>query len=187
MNYLRKELAKFKTWIVFLLSLPGMMGLAVSPFLLIPFTTSIQAQAQFEKQEEAERLLNLCREHLGKEQFESALESCQQALSKYHEINDSSGEAKSMTNLGIAYLRNGQSERGMSLLKRALEIAREINERRVEAIASLQLGIVYISLEQYQQGTEFLQQSLAIAQVIGETDLTQKIQQLLSLLEQGKI
>ena len=179
MSHSFKQQSKLKGKIILFFSF-----LAIAPVLtsvlFVSVATPVLAQTQSEKEAEAERLLNLCRENLGQEQFDAALESCQQALSVYQEIKDRSGEAKSMTNLGIAYLRSDQFDQGISTLEKALEIAKEIGEQRVQAIALLQLGLAHISLEQSQQGDEFLQQALTIAKEIGEPGFAEEIQQILS-------
>ena len=147
----------------------------------------VQAQTSDARQVEAERLLNLCREHLDKGQPEAALQSCQQALSTYQQIKDRSGEAKSMTNLGIAYTFSGQSNQAISTLEAALEIAREAGERRVEAIALLQVSYAYFFLGQSQQGTQVLKQALTVARDIKDSELEQRIRQVLSEVEKSPI
>ena len=183
MNHWRKERIKSPVLMPLLLSLLSLTGAIVTPLVYLSSTPPLLAQTQSARQAEAERLLNLCREHIKTEQWKAGLESCQQAVSDYQQIKNRSGEAKSMTNLGIVYLRSGQSSQGISTLETALEIAREIGERRVEAIGLLWLGNAYLSLEQSQQGTEFLQRALTIAQEIGETELAEGIQEILSPVE----
>jgi tetratricopeptide (TPR) repeat protein len=131
-----------------------------------------------------ERLLNLCREHLSKNQPEAAIQSCQQAVTAHQQIQDRAGEAKSTVNLGIAYSRNGQYSQAISVLETALKLAREAKERRVEAIALRQLGITYGASGQFQQATEFLQQALSVAQEIKDAEVEKEIRQILSEAEQ---
>ena len=186
MSHSFKHQVKLKGKIILFFSFLA-IGSVVTPALLGSLVTPVFAQTQSESKAEAERLLNLCRENLGQEQFDAALESCQQALSAYQGIKDLAGEAKSMTNLGIAYLSRGQFDQGISTLEKALGIAKEIGELRIQAIALQLLGIAYLSLEQFQQGTEFLQQALIIAQEIGETKLAERIQQILSSVEEEAV
>jgi hypothetical protein len=56
--------------------------------------SSAMAQSMDTKESEAERLLNLCRENLGNNQAEAAIQSCQQAVTAHQQIKDFSGEAK---------------------------------------------------------------------------------------------
>ena len=67
---------------IILLSLAACLGIALVPIFPIAsvFSSEAQAQTEADRKTEAERLLNLCREHLGKEQLEAAVESCQQAV-----------------------------------------------------------------------------------------------------------
>ena len=73
----------------------------VRGFSLIP---SVTAQGVDTKKAEAESLLKLCRENLGNNQAEAAIQSCQQAVMAHQQVKDLSGEAKSAVNLGIAYV-----------------------------------------------------------------------------------
>ena len=125
MSHFFKKQSKLKGKIILFFSFLA-IGSVVTLALLLSLATPLLAQTQSERKAEAERLLNLCRENLGQGQFETAVESCQQALGAHQEIRDRSGEAKSITNLGIAYLRSGQSDQGIATLETALEIAKEI-------------------------------------------------------------
>lgn len=52
----------------------------VTPSLWVSFKPPVLAQTTETQKAEAERLLNLCREDLGKNQPETAIQSCQQAV-----------------------------------------------------------------------------------------------------------
>ena len=189
MNPFPKALAKLKSWMFLLLSLSGMTGLAATPLLFVSLTTPVLAQTQSERQEEAERLLDLCREYLEKEQFESALESCQQALSSYQEIKDSLGEASALLRLGAAYFFLEQFQQGSEFLQQALTIAQEIGEtelatgikqillsslRKIEADRLLEQGNRQLDISQYREALQSWQKALEIYQEIrdriGEAD-----------------
>ena len=154
------------------------------PTVSVAEVVTAQVQRESDRNTEAEALLDLCREQLGKEQFDAAIGSCREAMEVYQGIDDRSGEVKSMTNLGIAYLSNGKFEEGIATLEKSLAIAREVGERRVEVIAMQWLGIAYFSLKESQKGTDFLEQALTIAEEIGEAELAQGIQEVLLSVEE---
>ncbi|MGK7893136.1 MAG: tetratricopeptide repeat protein [Xenococcus sp. (in: cyanobacteria)] len=183
MSHFFKQQIKLKGKIILFFSFLA-IGSVVTPALLVSLANPVFTQTILEKQLEAERLFSLCQEHLGQDQFESALESCQQALNSHQEIRDRSGEAKSMTNLGIAYLKSDQFNQGIFTLEKALEIARETEEQEVEANALILLGVAYLFLGEDQKFSEFLQQALSIAQEIGDTKLAEFIQRTISPFEE---
>jgi tetratricopeptide (TPR) repeat protein len=158
-------------------------GLSILPISLTGIVQPVEAQTNETQKAEAERLLKLCREDLGKNQPEAAIQSCQQAVTAHQQIKDRTGEAKSTVNLGTAYSRSGQYSQAIPILESALKLAREAKERRGEAIALQWLGIAYVSSWQSQQGTEFLQQALTVAQEIKDADLEAGIRQILSEVE----
>jgi tetratricopeptide (TPR) repeat protein len=133
------------------------------------------AQTQTEEKAKAERLLNLCREHLSKQQPQAAIQSCQQAATAYRDIQDVSGEAKSTVNLGIAYSSINQVDRAVTILESGLELARQAGERRVEAISLRFLGLISHFLEKDQESKEFLEQSLAITRELKDSQLEDEI------------
>jgi tetratricopeptide (TPR) repeat protein len=106
----------------------------VTPSLWVSLKPPVLAQTQSDRKAEAESLLNLCREHLSKNQPEAAIQSCQQAVAAHQQIKDRSGEAKSTVNLGIAHVRVSQYEQAIPILQSASELARIAGERRVEAL-----------------------------------------------------
>jgi hypothetical protein len=50
---------------------------SILPLSLSGIVQPVQAQTESDRKAEAERLLNLCREHLSKNQLEAAIQSCQ--------------------------------------------------------------------------------------------------------------
>ncbi len=130
---------------------------------------------------EAERLLNLCRQHLSQNNATEAIKSCQQAVTASQKIGDRSREAKSTVNLGLAYLRRNeinpsipnleiranQLNQAISNLEKGLIIAQDIKERKVEGIALYNLGLSYQSLGQNEKAINFFKESIKIARELG--------------------
>jgi hypothetical protein len=65
---------------IVLFFLAACLGTGVVSISPIASASKAQAQTNETQKAEAERLLKLCREHLGKNQPEAAIQSCQQAV-----------------------------------------------------------------------------------------------------------
>ncbi|MEO0532959.1 MAG: CHAT domain-containing tetratricopeptide repeat protein [Cyanobacteria bacterium P01_A01_bin.123] len=109
-------------------------------------------------------------------QFQSALQSWQQAIAIYRssDIREAfpeasrQGEAAALGNLGLVYHASGQYQQAIDFYQQSLAIAREIRDRQGEANALGNLGSTYSSLGQYQRATDLHQQSLAIKREIDD-------------------
>ncbi|NEP62493.1 MAG: tetratricopeptide repeat protein, partial [Symploca sp. SIO2G7] len=114
------------------------------------------------------RLLQQGIEQAQTSQFEAALQSWQQSLTIYREINDRKGEGDALNNLGLAYRNLGDYTQAIEYHQQSLAIAREINDRKGEGQSLGNLGIAYLNLGDYTQAIEYYQQSLAIAREIND-------------------
>ena len=119
-----------------------------------------------EQKAEADRLLNQGKEQFNTSQFEAALQSWQQSLAIYRQLQDRLGEGRSLGNLGAAYYSLGDYPTAIDYQQQRLAIAREIKDRLGEEAALGNLGNVYYSLGNYPKAIEYQQQSLAIAREI---------------------
>ncbi|NJM70199.1 MAG: CHAT domain-containing protein [Scytonema sp. RU_4_4] len=113
---------------------------------------------------ETEQLLNLCREHLSKNQFQDALQSCQQAAKTAQATGDRSIQAKSLTNLGSAYLKTGNVKQALTNYQQALAIAQEIQEHDLESQILIILGDAYHASGDSAKAIDYYQKSLLIIQ-----------------------
>ena len=135
----------------------------------------VAAQVESDRKAEADRLLNLCRENLTSEDFEAALNSCQDALTAYQQLQDVGGQARSMTNVGIAQNSLEQHEEAVATLQSALPLASSLSTKQVEAIVFNNLAIAYEALGQPQEAENLRQQASLFFQA--EELLQQGIQQ----------
>ncbi|MEG3930226.1 tetratricopeptide repeat protein [Microcoleus sp. T3_B1] len=117
---------------------------------------------------EADRLLEQGIQQFNISQFGEALQSWEQALTIYREIEYRQGEANSLGNLGTAYYSLGQYQKAIAFHKQHLKISREIGDRQGEANSLGNLGNAYDSLGQYQRAIAFHEQSLEISREIGD-------------------
>ncbi|MEB3829216.1 tetratricopeptide repeat protein, partial [Phormidium sp. CCY1219] len=87
------------------------------------------AQTVEERQQEAERLLELGIEQYGQSQFREALQSWERALEIYRAIGDKAGEGRTLNNLGNVYRNLGEYAEAEQYFLQSLEIAREIGDK----------------------------------------------------------
>jgi CHAT domain-containing protein/Tfp pilus assembly protein PilF len=146
--------------------------LALCLFGSAALTTSAKiamAQTAPSNQPEAERLLNLCREHLNTQQFPAALRSCQQAATAAQTAGDRATQARALNNVGQAYLNLDRAAQASEYYQQSLNLARRIPDRRIEILALRNLVLVYIQLDEYAKAMELAQQGLPIAQELKDT------------------
>ena len=133
--------------------------------------TRVLAQSTETNKSEAARLLDLCREDIKKNQFQAALQSCQQAVTTAQTMGDRSTQAKSLNILGNAYLNTGNVKQALTNYQQALPIAQAIKDRVLESKVLLNLGEAANKLGDTAKAKALFQQALAIAQEIKDAQL----------------
>jgi CHAT domain-containing protein len=150
-----------------LITLLAAAATPLAPNVLLLFSTSpVLAQTSANRKAEADRLFQQGFEQYNTNQFQSSLQSWQQALAIYKETGNRQLEAKSLNNLGNTYYSLGQYPQAIKSYEQSLAIAQDIRDRQVEANSLWGLGWAYIPLGQYQQAIKFYQQSLAVTREI---------------------
>ncbi|MBD2428162.1 CHAT domain-containing tetratricopeptide repeat protein [Phormidium sp. FACHB-1136] len=155
------------------------LGLVALTTVLVPFAgnpgffketrvlmPAALAQSTEARKAEADRLLDQGVEQYNVSQFREALQSWEQALAIYRDIQDRGGEGAALGNLGNAYDSLGDYHQAIDFQEQALTIFREIGDRSGEGSALGNLGATYNSLGDYRQAIDFHEQSLAIAREI---------------------
>jgi tetratricopeptide (TPR) repeat protein len=142
------------------------LGLGIATLIMITVSTSCMPNRLkvLASKGETEQLLNLCREHLSKNQFQLALQSCQQAVTTAQAMGDRSTQAKSLTNLGTAYLQIGNVKQSITNYQQALAIAQEIQERDLESKILIYLGDASHASGDPAKAIDYYQKSLLIVQ-----------------------
>jgi CHAT domain-containing protein/tetratricopeptide (TPR) repeat protein len=125
-----------------------------------------KAEADVLRASEAERLFQQGIEQYNRSQAREAIQSWEQALTIYREIDDRGGEGNALGNLGLAYDSLGDYRRAIDFYEQSLAIAREIDDRRGEGNALGNLGNAYDNLGDYRRAIDFYEQRLAIAREI---------------------
>ncbi len=138
----------------------------ISYLLTLSPVTRVLAQSTENNKNESDRLLDLCRADLKKNDFQAALQSCQKAVIIAQATREYSTQAKSLINLGLAYQNTRNLHQAVSHYKRALGIAREIRDRQQEAKSLGNLGLAYDNLGNYKQAIYYYNQQLPIVRAI---------------------
>ncbi|NER47539.1 MAG: CHAT domain-containing protein [Symploca sp. SIO1A3] len=125
------------------------------------------AQTSESQKVEADRLFQQGKQQYDNSQFQTAIQSWQQALTIYQEISDRQGEAKSLNRLGSAYNSLEEYQKAIDSYQQSVEIFQQIGYLWGEANSLRNLGSVYYSLEKYQKAIDFDQQNLEIERQIG--------------------
>jgi CHAT domain-containing protein/tetratricopeptide (TPR) repeat protein len=118
---------------------------------------------QRQKEVEAERLLQKGFQQYQTSQFTEALQSWQEALHIFREIENRAGEGRSLGNLGLIYYSLGNYPNASKFLEESLIIARELNDELGEQNSLGNLGVISYSLGNYKKGINYVEQSLVIA------------------------
>ena len=133
---------------------------------LLPMT--VQAQPIQSRKIEADRLFNQGLQQAQISQFREALQSSEQALQIYQEINDYPSQANTQLLIGNIYLIFGQFDNAINTFGKSLEIAKQLGLPLLEVKLLNNLGAAYFALGQYQKAIDSHQRGLAIAREIGD-------------------
>ncbi|MFN4776765.1 MAG: CHAT domain-containing protein [Pseudanabaena sp.] len=126
----------------------------------------VKPRTTSDQKAEADRLLEQGNQQYATSQFQSALQSWQQALIVYQQIKDRKGESVSLIGLGNAYESLGQYQKAIDFFQQSLAITKQIKDLNGESNSLIGLGNAYYRLGQYQRAINFFQQSLAITKQI---------------------
>ncbi len=132
-----------------------------APLASIPVGDSRQAQAN--------QLFQQGIEQYRASQPEAAIQSWQQALKIYQQLQNRQGEGATLVNLGAAYLALGNYRKAIKFLEPFLAIAKATNNQLGEAQALCNLGIAHEALGNYSKAIEFYQQSLVKARAVANS------------------
>ncbi|MBE7385073.1 MAG: tetratricopeptide repeat protein [Leptolyngbya sp. SIO1E4] len=129
---------------------------------LLPTTSVLAQSTPADRASEADRLVQQGFEQVNRSQFREALQSWEQALEIYRDIQDRRSEGQVLGNLSGAYYSLGDYRRAIEFLEQSLPIFRELDDRRSEGNALNNLGLAYRDLEDYRRAIEFYEHSLPI-------------------------
>ncbi len=139
---------------------------AFFPINILPLLSSSQAlaQTQSDRKTEADRLRDEGQRLFKAQQFEAALESYQQALKIYQEIQDTEGELYVLGWLSTTHLRNRNFDRAIEYAEQRLARAQQLSSYENEIGSLKNLYGAYINQLDYGKAIEYAQQWLSLAQ-----------------------
>ncbi|MBD1889690.1 CHAT domain-containing tetratricopeptide repeat protein [Coleofasciculus sp. FACHB-SPT9] len=126
----------------------------------------VLAQTTSSRKEEAVRLSVQSQIYYQNRQFNLALQSFEQVLKIYQEIQDSQGEISTLIWMGVIYIaKEGNYSKAIEYYQQALLVNRGIHnaDKQNEAEILSFLGAAYLYSGNYSEAIEFFQQRLAIA------------------------
>jgi CHAT domain-containing protein/Flp pilus assembly protein TadD len=130
---------------------------------LFPKSTAFNLNA------DADRLIQQGNQHVRSGQFDAALETFEQALNIYRQIEDHQGEADALTRLGtVHHIHFGNYGQALRFYEQALAIIRNFDTGLCEVCALSRLGDLYSALGQPILGIDFYDQALTVARKIGD-------------------
>ncbi|MEE3720024.1 tetratricopeptide repeat protein, partial [Tumidithrix elongata RA019] len=164
----------------------GLNSIATLAILLSPISFSafysqepVFAQTRQDLKAEADKLIELGNQQVGKFDYNEALQSFQSALEIYRATNNRKGEASALKGFGSVYSSLKELQKGIEFYQQALAIYRQysivdctsdlkksdcIASRELESSTILSLGFTYRDLGQPKKSLELLQQALEIRQ-----------------------
>ncbi len=121
--------------------------------------------------EEAQTLMNLGYNYLKTGEYAKALESFNQALKIFRDINDISGEQIALNATGIVYSNIGQYEQAIRSYEQAIMISRVRGPNvAVDGSITSNLGAVYRNLGNREKALAYYNQALAIFRNVGNKE-----------------
>jgi len=124
------------------------------------------SQTQENSKISADQLFKQGIEQYQKRQLEAAINSWQQALTIYQQLQDRPGEKAVLSGLGAAYLGLSNYSKAIASLQTLLPITQATNDRLGEAQALGNLGIAYKESGKYDKALESQQKALTLMQAI---------------------
>ncbi|OLP20395.1 hypothetical protein BST81_01315 [Leptolyngbya sp. 'hensonii'] len=157
-------MGKGRVWLkLFLLLLLPLSPTMVPSLMAVP---SEIAQANNPQQAEADRLIQLAKDQINTSQFEQSLQSAEQALQLYRQLQDRSGQVEALRMVGNAYYFLSNYEQATAFYQQSAELARKLGDRVREGKVLGNLGGIAYARGNYAQALTYFQQSLEIALVV---------------------
>lgn len=116
--------------------------------------------AQSPIKSQANQLLNLGIQDYKSKNFKGAIQSWQQALQLFQDMQDSTGQGLALGRLGLAYQSLGQSRQAIDYFNQALPIVRQTKSQTLEATILGNLGNNYFNISRYAQSIDAYNKSI---------------------------
>ncbi|MBE9128964.1 MULTISPECIES: CHAT domain-containing protein [unclassified Coleofasciculus] len=127
-----------------------------------------QAHTSQSQNVEAEKLYEEATQQYRDRRYREAIQTYQQALAIYRQINNHSAEGATLHKIGATYDRLGEYIEALNFYQQALAIRKEIGDNTGAGSTLNSIGAIYYQQGNYNQALEFYQQALAIRQELGD-------------------
>lgn len=135
----------------------------------------VLAQNPNNQKNQAEKLLQKGEELLFNEQSQAALQSFQQALKIYRQMNNSLGAGESLRSIGRAYYNLKDENKAMTYYEQALQIAETIKNPELKGKTLNSLAFLYSQRDLSERAVAYYQEALKIAKAINNFDLQARV------------
>ncbi|MBE7385084.1 MAG: tetratricopeptide repeat protein [Leptolyngbya sp. SIO1E4] len=139
-----------------------------APESLRPVPLQLAQTFDYERQAEANSLLQEGNRQYNARQFQEALLLWQRALEIYQELGHLSGEATTLYKIGTTYSLLGNYPEAIEHFEQGLPLFQLLGDQVGEADILNNLGLVYSSLGNYPEAIEHFEQGLPLFQLLGD-------------------
>lgn len=133
--------------------------------------SGVMAQTVEDRQQEADRLIQVGLEQYGRSQFAETLQSWERALTIYQEIGSQVAVMNTLIAMGNIYLNQGNYPKAQESYEQSLQIAQEIGNATGEGNARFSLGNIYGNLGDYPRAVESFEQALLLARELENPEM----------------
>lgn len=156
-----------KIGLTVLITLLATVSTSLTGYFLVPFPTlKALAQTQDGHKDSADQFLEQGSVQYQQRQFEAAIQSLQQALAIYQQLQNHQGEGTTLEYLGATYLTLGNYKKAIASLQPLLPIMQALGDRKGEAQALGNLGIAQKELGEYEKAIASHNKALELMRAI---------------------
>jgi CHAT domain-containing protein/Tfp pilus assembly protein PilF len=143
------------------------MSIALSLQLSQPVAAAVPVGKTLHTAQALKEAIQLYRQGTA-EALRGAIVKWEEALKRYRQAGDKTGQALSLISLGKIYSDLGEQQKALEYYSQSLPLFRAIGNRVWEALTLNNIGTVYLRLGEKQKALEYLGQSLTLIRATGE-------------------
>ncbi|MEX6777915.1 CHAT domain-containing protein [Limnospira fusiformis] len=140
----------------------------LKPQFPIDISPALTPTTKDQRQDVDARFFKRGKQHFDLNEWRQAIQSWEQSLQLYAQIDDRQGMAKSLHHLGIVYRNLREYHQAIKYYQQSAEMFEKIGDRNGLANSFMGLGLIYWTLEDYHKAIEYYQQSAEIFEEIGD-------------------
>ncbi len=121
------------------------------------------AKRQGDGEAETRYLLEIGRQYNKLTQHQRALESLEEAMTRYREAEDTMGEREALGHLGLTYQALGKPHQAIELLEKELSLIQESDDKKNQENVLQRLGQIYHQVGENLKALEYYHEELSLA------------------------